>query len=146
MKNMSASLRDRGFTLIEVMITVAIVGILAAVALPAYQGYVQRSRVPVGLDAMSSMATRMEQRYQDVGSYARSDDAATCAVSIPAATNFTLKCDPEDGQTFVITAEGSGPLDGYVYTINSQGQRATTAHPKGKNDTCWTIRGTTCDE
>ena len=61
--------RDDGFTIIELMIGVAIAGILAAVALPAYNSYIQRSKVPVGLDALSAYATRMEQRYQDTGSY-----------------------------------------------------------------------------
>ena len=60
---------QRGFTLIEVMVTVAIVAILGSIALPSYQSYVQRSRVPAGLDALSACFTRMEQRYQDSGNY-----------------------------------------------------------------------------
>ena len=84
----------RGFTLIEVMVTVAIVAILSAVALPAYTAYVQRARVPVALDGLSAYLTRMEQRYQDVGNYA---NGATCAVALPAAGDFTITCAISDG-------------------------------------------------
>lgn len=135
--------RPRGFTLIELMVTIAIVGILASVALPAYTAYVQRSRVPPALDALSTVATRLEQRYQDTGNYA---NAGACGVTMPTAQNFAITCVISGaGQGFDATATGSGPMAGYTYTINQVGARATTAHPKGANAGCWTTRGTTCD-
>jgi type IV pilus assembly protein PilE len=134
--------RSRGFTIIELMIGLAIVGVLMAVALPSYTSYTQRSKVPPGLDALSAYATRMEQRYQDTGNYG----TGGCAVAVPAAANFTVTCAlGTGGQTFTATATGSGPMSGYSYTINSAGVRATTAHPKGANTTCWTTRGSSCD-
>ena len=130
--------------MIEVMITVAIVAILAAIALPSYSAYVQRSRVPTGLDALSAYFTRMEQRFQDTGSYA--DAGGACAVALPTASNFSISCAiSNSGQSFTATATGSGSLSGYTYTINERGARVTTAHPKGSNATCWTTRGGTCD-
>ncbi len=130
----------RGFTLIEVMITVAIVAILSAIALPAYTAYVQRSRVPPALDALSALATRMEQRFQDTGSY-------TCPATLADAGDFAIACEAdEDGQGFTATATGSGPVDGYGFSINHQGVRATTAHPKGAPEaSCWSMKGGTCD-
>jgi type IV pilus assembly protein PilE len=129
-----------GFTLIELMITIAIIAILAAVAMPSYSAYVQRSRVPVGLDALAAYMTRMEQRYQDVGNYA---NGANCAVALPTAANFTVTCALTNGtQGFIATATGSGPLAGYAYTITHNGARATTAHPKGGAvANCWSTRG-----
>jgi type IV pilus assembly protein PilE len=137
--------RQQGFTLIEVMITVAIVAILASVAMPAYTAYVQRARVPVALDGLSAYLTRMEQRYQDVGTYANA--ANECAVAVPIADNFVVTCAISDaGQGFTATATGNGPVAGYTYTINHRGARVTTAHPKGvPAANCWSTRGTSCD-
>jgi type IV pilus assembly protein PilE len=134
----------RGFTLIELMVAIAVVSILAAVALPSYSAYVQRSRVPPALDGLSSYAVRMEQRFQDVGNYA---NGANCAVAVPTVANFTVTCALSGGGTgFTATATGSGVMAGYTYTINHQGARNTTAHPKGTPATaCWTTRGTICD-
>lgn len=136
-------IRNQGFTLIELMVTVAIIGIIAGIALPSYTSYVNRSRVPAALDGLSAYATRMEQRFQDVGNYGT---GATCAVALPTVANFTVSCAlSNSGQGFTATATGAGPMAGYAYTINHQGTRATTAHPKGSNATCWTMKGTTCD-
>jgi type IV pilus assembly protein PilE len=134
----------RGFTLIEVMITVAIIAILSAIAVPAYTSYVQRSRVPPALDALSSLATRLEQRFQDTGNYANGDD---CGATLPSADKFTISCELSDeDQGFTATATGSGPVEGYTYTINHQGVRATTAHPNGTPATnCWSMKGAVCD-
>jgi type IV pilus assembly protein PilE len=133
-----------GFTLIEVMVTVAIVAILAGIAMPSYSSYVQRSRVPPALDALSAYAVRMEQRYQDTGNYA---NGAACGVAVPTAEGFTVTCTLSGGgQNYTATATGSGRMAGYAYTINDQGVRATTAHPKGTpGSSCWTTRGATCD-
>lgn len=141
--NRPNSVRTKGFTLIELMVTIAVVAILASVALPAYTAYLQRARVPVALDALSAYLTRMEQRYQDVGNYG----AADCAVAVPTARDFAVTCAISDGgQGFTATATGSGPVSGYVFTINHLGTRVTVNHPKGAPSTnCWSMRGTTCD-
>jgi len=141
--------RSRGFTLIEVMVTVAIIAILGAVALPSYNAYVQRSRVPPAFDGLSSYAVRMEQRYQDTGCYAGtcSPVNSVCGAALPTGIdNFAISCTlSNNAQGYTATATGSGSMSGYTYTINNTGARATTAHPKGTNGTCWTSRGTTCD-
>jgi type IV pilus assembly protein PilE len=135
--------RRQGFTLIELLITMGIVGILAIVALPSYRQYIDRARIPVGLDALASYASRMEQLYQDNGNYG----AAACGAAVPLAANFTIGCAVGNaGQTYVATATGVGSLVGYAYTIDSNGNRATLAHPAGvPGQACWTIKGTTCD-
>lgn len=138
----------QGFTLIELMITVAIVGLLTAVALPSYSAYVMRSRVPVALEGLSNYATRMEQGFQDMGTYANVG-ATACLVALPTVAHFTLSCTLSgSGTGFTATATGTtgGVMVGYTYTIDNQGTRRTTAHPKGTPTTnCWSTRGVACE-
>ena len=61
--------RHSGFTLIEVMITIAIVAILAAVALPNYSAYITRGKIAEATSALLAMRTKMEQYWQDNRTY-----------------------------------------------------------------------------
>ena len=115
--------RIRGFTLIEIMITVAILAIVASVALPSYRSYVERSRVPAALDALTIISAKMEMVYQDRndGTYGT---GATCNVALGSAQDFALTCAPTGGGAgFTATASGTGRMAGYEYRINSAGTR-----------------------
>ncbi|MGK2915637.1 MAG: pilin [Porticoccaceae bacterium] len=72
---------QQGFTLIELMIVVAIIGILAAVALPAYQDYTIRAKVSEGLVLATALKTSISENFQSRGpSSMACTDATTCAV------------------------------------------------------------------
>ena len=140
---------QRGFTLVELMITVAIVAILASVALPSYAAYVQRSRIPPALTALSMFQMRMEQYFQDSGSYA---NGSACGVASPTVDggNFTLSCKltGTGGSGFTATVDGQGSMPNYQYTIDNVGTRVTVKHPLGTppiGSNCWSIRGKSCD-
>ena len=73
--------REQGFTLIELMIVVAIIGILAALAIPAYQDYTIRAQVSEGLSLAGGAKASMSEYYQDKGSWPSSNALAGLPVA-----------------------------------------------------------------
>ena len=126
----------QGFTLIELMVTVAIIGILLAVALPAYSDYVTRSRTAEAFTALGGAQPAAEQFWSNSRSYVGFDGAT----SFPQATpNFTYSLSNATASTYTITATGINKMAGFVYTINESGGHATTASPAGwgTSTSCW---------
>ena len=126
------------------LIVITILGILAGIALPTYQSYVQRSTLSEAFDALSSFRLRMDQAFHDNGNYG----TAGCAVSLPAASpHFAFACNLTDaGQGYAATATGSGRMAGYGFAVDDAGLRTTTAFPKasGLPANCWLTKAGDC--
>ena len=76
---------QKGFTLIELMIVIAIIGILAAIAIPQYQNYVGRANVAAGVQTLSSNKTGLENYVMENGFFPDGTTAAVAAVPGPPA-------------------------------------------------------------
>lgn len=149
----------RGFTLIEVMIAVAVVAILAGVAMPSYFDYIRRGQLPEAFTYLADYRVKMEQYFQDNRNYG-TVGGTTCAdgAGAPAwatfansgAKYFTFSCavagSTASTQTYTLTATGtSGRAVGHVYTLNSANQQRTTKF-KGATvtKTCWAVKDSDC--
>ncbi|WP_226986126.1 type IV pilin protein [Ramlibacter tataouinensis] len=130
---------QRGFTLIELMIVVAVVSLLAMVAYPSYVDHVRRGKIAAALGEMSAVRVRMEQFYQDNRHYGST--ASSCAPGMPSAPGFAFSCAWGAGgtsQSFLVTATGQADMAGYVYTVNETDQQRTVEFAGATvNAACW---------
>jgi len=147
--------RAPGFTLIELMITIAIIAVLAAIALPNYTDYLRRGKIQEATSTLLSMRTKMEQYFQDNRSYTTpgapvlAPCTANSSVPIPTLKYFTITCPVLTATTYTIQADASDPsITGLRFTINEANVHATTVTPGSpieqagytNNSNCWTIR------
>ena len=143
--------RNHGFSLIELMIVIAVIGVLAAIAIPNYNEYVQRSRITRAVATLSDMRVKLEQYFQDNRTYVGACTAGTVAPLPPAGDNpdFTISCPTLTATAFVVQADGdgagaSGKMSGFLYNVNQANQKSTTASSAaGKASRGWT-GSTTC--
>lgn len=141
--------KTKGFTLIELMVVVAVIGILAAIAVPAYTDYVTRGKIQDATSALASKRVQVEQYFQDNRTYADVGAIINSACVADAATSpyFDFSCPVQTATTFTIQANGKGSMAGFTYTIDQDNAKATTAVPAGwtVNAACWvTKKGGVC--
>jgi type IV pilus assembly protein PilE len=141
---------SRGFTLIELMIVVAVVAILSAIAYPSYRDYILRGRLVDATNGLAGMRADMERHFQDNRTFQTVGAFTTpCQGAVGSRTlgDFVLSCSVLTANTYTLQAVGSGTTTGFTFTINQANVRATTAAPSGWG-TCatgWMLkRGQTC--
>lgn len=123
---------NKGFTLIELMIVIAIIGILAAVGYPAYTSSVKKANRADGIDSLLALAGRMEEFYMNDDTYA---NATLGNIATSSDGLYTLVITSADAYTYLLTATpvqgdpGCGNL-----TMDSLGQKGTSA---GTVSDCW---------
>src|SRR5438132_13236097 len=98
---------QKGFTLIELMIVIAIIGILAAIAIPAYQNYTIRSQVTEGLSLADGWKTAVSEFYAQNGTFPASQSTTGSSTAIAAAGvtsgKYVSKIEIETGGNVKIT-------------------------------------------
>ena len=131
--------RQSGFSLVEIMVVVAIIVVVTAIALPSYRDYIIKSRLTEAFSSLASAHASAEQFWSNNRTYA----GFSTATGLPANTaNFTFVLSNDTASTFTITATAAAdPISGAVYTIDQNGNRATTSAPTtwggGSSTTCW---------
>ena len=146
---------ERGFTLIEIMIVVAIIAVLAAFALPQYRDYVLRGQLVEASNGLSALRANMERYYQDNRTYADVLPLrAPCNSAVPASLKFgtfAITCrGTRDNREYTLVATGSGPTLNFIYTVNQADARTTdklgVAGWGTDGAPCWILRrGQTCN-
>lgn len=125
-----AKLSERGFTLIELMIAVAVIGVLAAVAYPSYLGQIRKSNRSAAQQFMADVASREQQLLLDRRSYvavAGTADFPNAPTAANPGINLVVPTSTSGRYTFTVAAPAptsSAPLPTFTITATAVGKQA----------------------
>ncbi len=118
---MKPSLLQQGFTLIEVMIVVAVIGILASIAFPSYTEYVRRADRAEARTAIMKGSQQLERRFTELGAYPAAADFPKLFGLAVGATVKSGTDNPSTGKYVLTYAPAGTPADSFVITASRVG-------------------------
>lgn len=123
--------RQKGFTLIELMVVIAIIGIIASIALPAYTDYVKKGKAAEATATLASLRIQMEMYFQDNRTYV----GGVCAPS-GGDVYFAYNCAPAATATaYTLTASGKGNMSNFSFSVDESNDKTSTYD--GVTGGCW---------
>ncbi|HEY0841245.1 type IV pilin protein [Methylotenera sp.] len=129
---------QKGYSLVEMMIAVAIIGILGSIALPKYGDYVKKGKAAEATSTLANLKVRMEQYYQDNRTYV----GGICAPA-SGAKYFAYSCSSATATAFVLVADGVGEMANFQYTVDQSDVKSSKYD--GVTGSCWlTSKDATC--
>lgn len=132
--------KSLGFTLIEVMIAMAIVAVLAAVAVPLYNRYVVEALLPDAFNNLTALAQNLESFKEDNDTYVGACQAGTNA-PLPTSPNWTFSCPTLSASAYLVQATGvpGTQAAGFSFTLDNNGNEVTLSTPPGWTNpgSCW---------
>lgn len=124
--------RSPGFSLIELMVVLAILSIVVAFAVPAYGDYVQRAKIGSAVAELREAIQRMDQRYADNRSFDNGNGQCAIPNYVDTENDFNFTCVLlNGGQGFRFRAIGQGSMAGFRYQVDDSGVETTLAVPAG---------------
>jgi type IV pilus assembly protein PilE len=132
---------QKGFTLIELMIVVAIIGILVTIVVPSYTDYVKRGKAAEATSTLADLKSRMEQCFQDKKDYSNPTCTAICATPTDSQY-FTYSCAGPTITSYTLSAapvSGKG-VDNFAFSVNQDNAKTSTFD--GNTGNCWLTKKT----
>lgn len=123
---------QKGFTLIELMIVIAIIGILASIAIPAYADYIKKGKATEATATLANLRIQMEQYFQDNRTYV----GGTC---VPASGDvfFSYSCSVAATATgYTLAAAGTGDMSAFSFSVDESNNK-NSSYDGTTGSGCW---------